>query len=400
MGCAPLPAHGFASVSLALQSVDCQADGAVQWAFSRLFGENGTLGAALTLILTLYVGFLAINMLTGRSRLSISMVTPRMWQLGLVLTFATSWVAYQSVAWNLLARAPDELASLLLGTQGSATAIFAGRLDALFSVLAQSAQLAQGANAVAPAPGTLMPQMGGMSAKPADLLWMASLMLLLGTVGVLIVARIALAALMALGPVFVVLALFQGTRGLFEGWLKTAVAFALTPIFAVLLGGATLAAIAPMMNALAQSGGKVPLGLATSIFLAAFVYLALMVLAMRAARMLTSGWRLSGAEQNEAAMSGSASASAGFGPQTPFLVTPAQAQSGDTSGVDPRMRDIIGAASAVPPIVTGSDAIGPARVGPYLSDFSGAATGASTASRDPRLRPLSWAARADGKGTQ
>jgi type IV secretion system protein VirB6 len=36
------------------------------------------------------------------------------------------------------------------------------------------------------------------------------------------VARIALAAVMALGPVFIVLALFRGTRGLFEGWLKAA----------------------------------------------------------------------------------------------------------------------------------------------------------------------------------
>jgi hypothetical protein len=70
---------------------------------------------------------------------------------------------------------------------------------------------------------------GGALSSPAGLLNLSALMLLLGTVGVLIVARLALAALLALGPVFIILALFKGTRGLFEGWLKTAVLFAVVP---------------------------------------------------------------------------------------------------------------------------------------------------------------------------
>ena len=39
------------------------------------------------------------------------------------------------------------------------------------------------------------------------------------------VCRLALAALLILGPVFIVLALFEGTRGLFEGWLKSVAMF-------------------------------------------------------------------------------------------------------------------------------------------------------------------------------
>ena len=52
-----------------------------------------------------------------------------------------------------------------------------------------------------------------------------------------VTCKIALAILLAVGPVFVVLALFKGTRGLFAGWLKALVMLALTPLFAV-LGGA------------------------------------------------------------------------------------------------------------------------------------------------------------------
>ena len=290
--CPPLPAEGFGSILVALRSIDCQSGQAVAVAFDRLFGQHGALGQALTILLTIYVALFALNLLAGRGRLTMDMLTPRMLQLGLALTFATSWVAYQSVAWNLLVEAPDQIASLLLGTRGSATEIFALRLDGLFDALARSAQAAQGANAVAPVPGSPVPQFAGTPARPADLLWLASLMLLLGTVGVLIVARIALAAVMALGPLFIVLALFRGTRGLFEGWLKAALMLAITPVLAVLLGGATLVMIGPMIAALGQAGGRVPIGLAASIVLAAFVYVALMVLAMRAARLIAEAWRI------------------------------------------------------------------------------------------------------------
>ena len=73
------------------------------------------------------------------------------------------------------------------------------------------------------------------------------MILLLGTVGVLVVCRLALAALLIIGPVFIVLALFEGTRGLFEGWLKSVAMFALVPLLTVVMGSGALVAIAPMV---------------------------------------------------------------------------------------------------------------------------------------------------------
>src|SRR5437762_3331827 len=77
------------------------------FAFGRLFGSDAVLAQALTAALTLYIAFYAIGLLTGRTSLSVSALTPRMMTLGIALTFATSWVAYQSVIWNLLVGAPD-----------------------------------------------------------------------------------------------------------------------------------------------------------------------------------------------------------------------------------------------------------------------------------------------------
>src|SRR5690606_33490356 len=106
----------------ALRAVDCLAGETVAAAFARLFGSSagagGALLPALTIALTLYIAIFAVGLLTGRSRLGIAALTPRALTLGLVLTFATSWVAYSQVVWNLATGAPDEIASVLTGAKG------------------------------------------------------------------------------------------------------------------------------------------------------------------------------------------------------------------------------------------------------------------------------------------
>src|SRR3954454_21275493 len=239
--CPSFGADGPAGVADALGKVDCLASDATAVSFGRLFGAHGSFQTALTIILTLYVALLAFNLLTGRSALRVSVLTPRMMTLGLVLTFATSWVAYQSVVWNLATGAPDEIASVLVGTNGSATTIFAQQLDGFFAAITDAAAHMQPQNpALAAVTPTLM--------SPANILSLGALLLLLGTVGVLVVCRLALAALLIIGPVFIVLALFEGTRGLFEGWLKCVATFALVPLLTVVMGSGALVAIAPMVD--------------------------------------------------------------------------------------------------------------------------------------------------------
>lgn len=281
--CPTFGGDGPSGIAEALRVVDCMSGQAGSFAFDRLFGSHALLGQALTVALTLYIAFYAIGLLTGRSSLSVASLTPRMMTLGIALTFATSWVAYQSVIWNMLVGAPDEIASLLIGTQGSATSLFADRLDVIFGVVAQAAAATETA--------VSKPGAGSIASGP-DLLWISALLLLLGTVGVLLVARIALAAMLALGPVFIICGLFDGSRGLFEGWLKAAVLFALTPLLAVLIGGGTIALLSPIIDSLAGAGAEVPLRLTTTLFLASAVYCALMVVTLKIAGTMVAGWRI------------------------------------------------------------------------------------------------------------
>lgn len=275
---------GQGGVAGALRAVDCLAAQTTEKAFSTLLGPDGALGQALTLLLTLYVALMAIRMLTGRTGIGLSSLTPRMMGLGLVLCFATSWAAYHQVVWNLLVGAPDHLASLLAGTRGSAPSLFADRLDQLFQLVLDAARQSAVAGAEKPT------MLAGM--RPADLLWIASLLLLFGTVGVLVASKIALAALLALGPVFIVLALFRATSGLFEGWLRASILFALVPLLTVLVGTGALALIAPMLSELAMAGGTPTPELAVSVLLGAGVFSLLMLLVLRVAATLTGGWSL------------------------------------------------------------------------------------------------------------
>jgi type IV secretion system protein VirB6 len=324
--CEVLTAEASGGVAPALRAVDCLAGDTVASAFARLFGSGtqggGALLPALTIGLTLYIAFFAISLLTGRSRLGLSALTPRALTLGLVLTFATSWVAYSEVVWNLATGAPDEVASVLTGSRGSATQIFADRVDMVFAAIADAARNSQGqaaGEAAGEAAGGAAPQAAAQAQQgaqvaaasagaaaqgsftPANLMWLGALLLLLGTVGVLVTARIALAVLMAVGPVFVVFALFNGTRGLFVGWLRGMVMTSLVPLFVVVGGGVVLELLVPVVASLRDPalgpeamGAGVDGRAALALFVIACVHVALMVMVMKVAGTMVAAWRVFG----------------------------------------------------------------------------------------------------------
>lgn len=285
--CASLAANAPSGVAPALRAVDCLANEAAATAFSRLFGSAGSLTPALTILLTLYIAFFAISLLTGRSRVSVSALTPRMMTLGLVLTFATSWLAYQSVVWNLATGAPDQIAGVLLGSKGSATQLFADRIDIIFAAIAEVASVSGGGQG-----GALQSTAAG-SFTPGNLMWLGALLLMLGTVGVLVTARIALAVLLAIGPIFVVFGLFSGTRGLTAGWLRGVVLTAITPLFVVLGGGLMLELLVPVVSALREGEG-IDGRAAMALFMIAAIHIALMTMVLRVIGSMVAGWQVFG----------------------------------------------------------------------------------------------------------
>jgi len=266
-------------VSAALTAVDCIASGVSEQAFNRLFGDNGQLALALTIVLGLYVAFFGISLMLGRSNISVRALVPKMMTLGLVLTFATSFVAFSSVFYNIFIGGPDQIAGILTGTRGeSATLVFAQKLDVVFLAIQEASGDTSNINAFSP-PG---------------MMWLGAMLLLLGTVGTLVTARIALALLLAVGPIFVVLALFDSTRGLFTGWLKGLTMMALAPLFAVLGGSIMLEMSVPVLAALVAVPGKIDQQAAMAFFLIGAVHVALMLLALKVSSTMVAGWQVFG----------------------------------------------------------------------------------------------------------
>ena len=270
-------------VSAALTAVDCIASTMSEQAFNRLFGTDGQLAFALTILLGLYVGFFGISLMLGRANLSVRAFVPKMMTLGLVLTFATSFVAFSSVFYNVFIGGPDQIAGILTGTPSgsggqSATAVFAQKLDVVFMAIQNASGDTKDISAFSP-PG---------------MMWIGAMLLLLGTVGLLVTARIALALLLAVGPIFVVLALFEGTRGLFTGWLKGLTMMALAPLFAVLGGSIMLEMAVPVLKALLKVPGQIDQQAAMAFFLVGAVHMALMLLSLKVASTMVAGWQVFG----------------------------------------------------------------------------------------------------------
>lgn len=274
-----------AGIGASLRGVDCAASEMAQAAFNNLFA-NGAMGTTLTLALTLFVAFIGFGLITGRTRLGLSSLTPKMVTVGLVATFATSWIAFQAVFWNLAVGAPDWIATSVMGTDGSATTIFADKLDVVMLSLME----ASGGDAMANDTSIF---------SPPGLLWSGGTMLLLGTVGVLATCKIALAILMGLGPIFILLALFDGTRGLFVGWLKGVTLMALAPLFAVLGGSLMLELAIPVLSSLLTTPGKIDVRPAMAFFMIGAVHLALMFMVLKVTTTMVSGWSVFGLSRSD-----------------------------------------------------------------------------------------------------
>jgi type IV secretion system protein VirB6 len=133
--------------------------------------------------------------------------------------------------------------------------------------------------------------------------------------------------------------LFEGTRGLFEGWLKCVATFALVPLLTVVMGSGALVAIGPMIAGLGENGAEIPLKTAVSILVASIIYLSLMLLVFKVAAMLTKGWRLGRGRQGPAARS--VNSYGGGYQERPLTAAPAMIAAVPTGTASDRVRSTV-----------------------------------------------------------
>jgi type IV secretion system protein VirB6 len=229
-----------------ISAVDCNIRVLVHQAYRDLVGPGTVFAAVLTAMLTIYIALIGYQLLLGRGQLRLTALPVAALKIGLIMAFLTSWAAYQTVIFGFLFDGPRELVGLFLAPMGFGADVYDG-VENAYAALTDAAGVYGGQ--ADPAANILQggPMLG------SGLLWLSAIGVLLLTVGVILAAKIVLGFLLALGPLFVALFLFDTTRGVFDGWLRATIAFALAPLAANVFGAAMLLMLSPFLATLSEN---------------------------------------------------------------------------------------------------------------------------------------------------
>ncbi len=251
-----------------LGAVDCRVQNLIESAYALLFQSGGAFGPLITLGLTVYVALIGWRLLLGRGGLGLGDLTMSALKLGAVLTLTTQWAPYQRLVYHLLFFGPQQLADLiarpLWGQAFAGGDVLDGLQRAFTDLTAFSpatppggggAPVATGGVAIAAGAGQLSTLLGRAGFESL-LMLLSAVVLVLSTLGLLVASKIVLGLLLALGPLFIGFFLFGPTRGLFQGWLRAAAAFAFAPLAVTLVLGIGLTLLEPSLQQIETMRGS------------------------------------------------------------------------------------------------------------------------------------------------
>lgn len=241
-----------------LDATDCHVRELVHTGYDGLFQGGGAFASVLTTLMTLYVALIGYQLMLGRGGLRVGDVTLSVVKLAAILSFATQWETYQAIVVRVLFDGTAQIATAMLhldGNAGTGGDIF-DRLQRAFDILSIAPpppppKPAGPLGALAPLTALQsLPLVGGGLKVLA--LKASAAMLLFFSLGILLATKVVLGVLLALGPIFIALLLFDVTRGLFEGWLRAALAFAFAPATTIFLLAVMLEILEPSLAAMVK----------------------------------------------------------------------------------------------------------------------------------------------------
>ncbi|MEJ6012065.1 type IV secretion system protein [Novosphingobium aquae] len=295
---------------------DCQTLSLGEAGF-RALGYGSPFGTALTGLLTIYVALIGYRLLMG-SDITIHNTLSVALRLGIVVALATQWSAYRVLVFDVATKVPQELATTMLGQAGLASqdiSSLTSRIDGVRSALEEAGQASvtsqPGAAPQAPpiagqpalgSGAAAVSQTANASPQPAPEI---SGSIAVGTLAItalagLLSVRVPMALLLALGPVFIAFLLFDGTRGLFNSWVRGLAGTVIGALAVPAVLALELAIIEPQVLALRdlvtarESLGSLPLEILATTGIFALVMLAALAAAIRAAtgfRLPSHWWR-------------------------------------------------------------------------------------------------------------
>lgn len=252
--------------------IDCQAQTIGAAGFQAMAGGSAAtlvLGGALTIFIALF-GYRLILDDTPSLRDGVLAVV----KLGVVLALATSWPAFRTLAYDVAIKGPAELTGTIGGSSGlpGSDGGLVSRLQTIDHQIAELTVIGTGRppNATpAPIPNgqqmtpqqqqaererqqDLASQARWDPVRDFSLLGHARTLFLSGTIAAFASVRLLAGLLLALGPLFAIFLLFDGTRGLFEGWVRGLAGAALGALATAIVLGVELALLEPWLATVMQ----------------------------------------------------------------------------------------------------------------------------------------------------
>ncbi len=300
----PAPDRDLPLVRSLLTSVDCNIHAVSQAGYTAVSAPGSEFALGLTALMTIYVAVFGLRLLLGHAPLRVGDLTVMAIKLGVVLALATSWPSYQQLVFDTLFHGPEQVGAAILRALPRNAALGDNPFDGLQTVYDQMHATATFLKRTSPP--TDSPFAGGL-ASAALSLDLSAFLALFATVGAMLVAKIVLGLLLALGPLFAGCLLFESTLGIFQGWLRVTLAFAVTPLIASLGLVLQLMLIQPYMPALAKltdvfSAGAFDTSTVSAVFILTLVSSSVSLAGIIGLGIAVMGLKLPGASRKAAAL--------------------------------------------------------------------------------------------------
>ncbi|WP_183129177.1 type IV secretion system protein [Sphingomonas sp. PP-F2F-G114-C0414] len=232
-----------------LYSIDCQARAIGGYGYGALADPGSSVATTLTLLVTIFIALFGLRLLFGPTPQARDVVG-HVVRIGLVLTIATAWPAWRTVAYDLVLDGPVEVARAI-GVQSGlpeSDAMLNRLQDAdngiILATIYGSGRLTGGVSAGA----DIGDATSGIALSDSIAFGISRTAFLASTIGSFAVVRLCAGILLALAPLMAGLALFNWTIGVFTGWLRALAFCALGSLMLLICQGAMMALLFPWLN--------------------------------------------------------------------------------------------------------------------------------------------------------
>lgn len=270
-------------IKIILDTVDHSVSRYVFNSYAALADKMGT---TLRLMFILFFSTYGMSWLMGWIPATLQDFIKNLVRMIFIYTFSTHWEIFSTTLYPVVTNAPDQIGGIMLAAAGSGDSTsINGTLGTMYNQIVYAA--------------SQMMFETDISAFGMKLIGFALgaviFAMIIYAVFLIVLAKVALAVLLGLAPLFIALMTFSVTRGLFEGWLRQLMNFALIPLITYGVLIFVIAIIGSMADdiATAAKAGSLTVTKAYPLILAAGVSVILLNQVMGIASGLAGGMQLS-----------------------------------------------------------------------------------------------------------